>query len=27
LNDLEVAYAIYYYYIGKNIEEFIQWED
>ena len=24
LNDLEVAYAIYYYYAGKNIEEFIK---
>jgi len=24
LNDLEIAYAIYYYYAGKNIEEFIQ---
>ncbi len=24
LNDLEIAYAIYYYYTGKNIEEFIQ---
>jgi outer membrane protein TolC len=24
LNDLEVAYAIYYYYAGKNIQEFIQ---
>jgi outer membrane protein TolC len=24
LNDLEVAYAFYYYYTGKNIEEYIQ---
>ncbi|MCF6308890.1 MAG: TolC family protein [Sulfurimonas sp.] len=24
LNDLEIAYAIYYYYAGKNIEEFLQ---
>jgi outer membrane protein TolC len=24
LNDLEVAYAIYYYYAGKNIEEFLE---
>ena len=24
LNDLEIAYAIYYYYAGKNIEEFIK---
>jgi len=24
LNDLEIAYAIYYYYAGKNIEEFIR---
>jgi len=24
LNDLEIAYAIYYYYAGKNIEEFVQ---
>lgn len=24
LNDLEIAYAIYYYYSGKNIEEFIK---
>ncbi len=24
LNDLEVAYAIYYYYAGKNLEEFLQ---
>lgn len=24
LNDLEIAYATYYYYAGKNIEEFIQ---
>ena len=24
LNDLEVAYASYYYYAGKNIEEFLQ---
>jgi outer membrane protein TolC len=24
LNDLEIAYAIYYYYNNKNIEEFLQ---
>lgn len=24
LNDLEVAYAIYYYYVGKNIQNYIQ---
>ncbi|WP_321778704.1 hypothetical protein [Sulfurimonas sp.] len=24
LNDLEVAFATYYYYAGKNIEEFIR---
>jgi outer membrane protein TolC len=24
LNDLEIAYAFYYYYSGKNIEEFLQ---
>jgi len=27
LNDLEVAYAIYYYYAGKNIQNFIKNED
>ena len=26
LNDLEIAYASYYYYAGKNIEEFLKWE-
>lgn len=25
LNDLEIAYATYYFYAGKNIEEFLQW--
>ncbi len=27
LNDLEVAYASYYYYGGKNIEEFLRWQE
>jgi hypothetical protein len=22
---LQIAYAVYYYYAGKNIEEFLQW--
>lgn len=25
INDLQIAYAVYYYYAGKNIEEFLQW--
>ncbi len=24
INDLQIAYAVYYYYAGKNIEEFLQ---
>ena len=27
INDLEIAYAAYYYYAGKNIEEFLQWKE